>query len=59
VGGGAVGEKRTRSSIEAERGARVDESFDRHLSMNRRRGRKYDAAFVPPMRQLGTDNPKP
>jgi len=42
--------KKSRVSIEAEKGARMDDYFQRHVHMHLRRGRKYDPNYAKPQR---------
>ena len=43
--------KKSRVMIEEEKMAKIDECFERHLAMTRRRGRKYDPNYNKPMKQ--------
>lgn len=47
--------KRTRDEIDAVGCARVDEFYERHLAMRRRRNRKHDPDFVKPTRLPAAD----
>lgn len=44
--------KKSRMTIEEEKGAKIDEFFERHVDMTRRRGREFDPNYAKPQRQV-------
>lgn len=50
--------KKSRKAIDEEAVTKIDEYFERHVSMCLRRGRKYDPNYVKPMRKVDDEDAK-
>ena len=48
--------KKSRATIDEENCAKIDEYFERHVTMTKRRGRKYDPNYPKPIK-LDDDKP--